>query len=323
MNDGTPYIIRLSTLGGTRGPSSNPSFLFASPFRVPEDHQATIKISKFYFKAPNAHLSSPYLIVTYKTAEGTFQKIYDFSMEMRGASFTNSLDTENLKNVFEFLMAIDNRIFMDMGIHLEYTQLNTNDASINHNMKSKFVPDDINAFFEAMRATGGRIFLYFNYEYNQEILAEPLKLNGGLLGMFGKTPYETLEVYPFTPVDIKIKPATRFIRVSCDKVSNAYSNIMEKGGVVNMDACLALIPIRISDQVDGYCYYEENSGNNNVLLNGEYIDSIKFYFQDGETDEYLQNLNNYELELELRIVNLNQPSAAGIMEDVRRMMLEK
>ena len=329
----SPYIIRLSSRNGVRGPLHNPTFVFASPFRVPQDHHAVMKLSKMFFVTPN--ITTPkgaQLFLSIKKGSQYEEVTVDMRTYWNDQTNSHDLDnTFNLSNVFQFYQALAEQITLSSGgdLQLWFSHANRADPVYRDRTFRLENSGTIGAFRDAFISSNGSLLWGF---FSSNTAIEEVNMFGPILRAFGRTDSDSVLVpvyhntsFTQTQVDTFVKlsvtPSIRYVRVMCDKVANAYSNLMDRGDVVNPDATLALVPLK--GDVDNFVYYEESSGNNHVLLNGEYIDSIRFYFQDGITGEQLFGMSVYEIELELKIININRPSTAGIMEDVRRILMEK
>lgn len=329
----SPYIIRLSSRNGVRGPLHNPTFVFASPFRVPQDHHAVMKLSKMFFVTPN--ITTPkgaQLFLSIKRGNQYEEKTVNMSEYWNNQTVSFDLDnTFNLANVFQFYQVLGEQINLSTEGNLELylSQTNRTDSTYRDRTFRLGAGGTIGAFRDAFIGSNGTLRWGF---YSSDTAIEEVIMFGPALRALGRTDSDSVLVPVYhntsftqsqvdTFAQLSVTPSIRYVRVMCDKVANAYSNLMDRGDVVNPDATLALVPLK--GDVDNFVYYEESSGNNHVLLNGEYIDSIRFYFQDGVTGEQLFGMSVYEIELELKIININQPSTAGIMEDVRRILMEK
>ncbi len=330
----SPYIIRLSSRNGVRGPLHNPTFVFASPFRVPQDHHAVMKLSKMFFSSPNITPGDDStLSLSFKQGNKQEEVSVDMGDFWKNKTTTFDLDNNfNLTNVFQLYQALGAQIELSTGglLRLYISPANRSDTTYRDRTFRLDNSGSIGIFRDAYIGSDGTLLYGF---FSQDETINEVIMYGSALRAFGRTDNDSVLVpvyhstsFTQSQVDtfakLSVTPSVRYLRVMCDKVAHAYSNLMDRGDVVNPDATLALVPVK-SDGGDNFVYYEESSGNNHVLLNGEYIDSIRFYFQDGLTGEQLFGMSVYEIELELRIVNLNQPSTAGIMEDVRRILMEK
>jgi len=67
-------------------------------------------------------------------------------------------------------------------------------------------------------------------------------------------------------------------------------------------------------------FYVDESGSGRCLMNGEYMEQLTFAFYDGVTNERLLSMNEFVIEIELRIVPLQDQPTMVTMEDTRRLM---
>lgn len=341
MNEGVPFIIRLNSRHGVRGPVHNPTFSFDRPFRVPEGHVATLSLFKLFFRSPRKVSPTELKInVSATRTNGTTENLtFNLFDEIFGFLPEATDDVDDLANMYQMYAATlikISRYFFGTENGFSLRSANSSDPA-----RTAFQPIAANEGFvnfrECMMATNGRGFLRMWWEGNAEVDDEgvrtvegtkgsnivSLTLSGSFVRYFGLSSDSGIVLYNDITKETAVQctPFVSYIRVACDKVRNTYMNSLSSGGMVLPDGTLALIPNTPSPTVsNSMVFYTNESGANRCMMNGEYLESITFAFYDGLTGDRLLSMNDFIVELELRVVALLDQPTYITMEDTRKLM---
>jgi len=236
MSNGSPYIIRLSSRHGARGPVHNPTFIFSSPFRVPQGHQAVMKLSKFYFQSPSLGRDREKFFLGFTQSVNGKDEVktveIDVGEELRNHSSSYDLNnTMVLANVFQLYQVIGQRIRDVTGdlLQLWFSPANRSDTTYRDRTFRLDNNGSIGVFRDALLGSNGVTLFGF---YSADVSIRNVVLYGPGMPMFNQTErdhvnipvyhstnFTTSQVASFTPMTAAHSP--RYIRILCDKVAHA------------------------------------------------------------------------------------------------------